>query len=78
MSKVKSIIEKVGTDSSGKWVSTEKVEELILSLEKEYSDKNRKLSYELLGVIVDVEQGPGFDNVCLHTIKRVHSILEGE
>jgi hypothetical protein len=78
MSKVKSIIEKVGTDSSGKWMSTEKVEELIASMEKEYLDKNRKLSYELLGVIVDVEQGPGFDSVCLNTVKRVHSILEGE
>lgn len=78
MSNVKNIIDKVGTDSSGKWIATEKVAELILSMEKEYSDKNRRLSYELLGVIVDIDQGPGFDSVCLDTIKRVHRILEGE
>lgn len=78
MNNVKSIIEQVGTDCSGKWVSTEKVEALILSLEKEHLDKNKKLSYELLGVIVDVEQGDGFDTVCLNTIKRVHTALEGK
>ena len=29
------------------------------------------LAHELTGVIADVEQGPGFDAVCLETIKRV-------
>jgi len=38
---------------------------------------NRELSYELLGVIVDVEEGAGFDDVCLNTIKRVHTTLSG-
>ncbi|WP_430229642.1 hypothetical protein [Paraburkholderia tropica] len=30
---------------------------------------------DLLGVIVDVEQGHGFDDVCLNTIKRVSKML---
>jgi len=36
---------------------------------------NLSLSYELLGVIVDVEEGRGFDEVCLRTIKRVQYAL---
>lgn len=31
--------------------------------------------WELAGVIADVEQGDGFDDVCLDTIKRVRAIL---
>jgi len=31
--------------------------------------------YELLGVIADVEQGHGFDDVCLRTLKRVAGAL---
>jgi len=33
------------------------------------------LAHELSGVIVDVEQGAGFDSICLDTIKRVQSSL---
>lgn len=33
------------------------------------------LAYELMGVIVDVEEGEGFDQVCLDTIKRVQNQL---
>ena len=33
------------------------------------------LAYELEGVIVDVEQGNGFDDICLNTIKRVRGAL---
>jgi len=33
------------------------------------------LAHELSGVIVDVEQGPGFDSICLDTIKRVQASL---
>lgn len=36
-------------------------------------DKFKELFYELEGVITDVEQGDGFDDVCLGTIKRVQS-----
>jgi hypothetical protein len=35
----------------------------------------RTLGYELAGVIADVEQGHGFDDVCLETIKRVRASL---
>jgi hypothetical protein len=35
----------------------------------------RELSYELDGVIADVEHGNGFDAVCLQTIKRVRDAL---
>ena len=35
----------------------------------------KDLSHELLGVIIDVEEGDGFDEVCLNTIKRVCSQL---
>jgi hypothetical protein len=31
----------------------------------------RQLGYELDGVIIDTEQGGGFDAVCLNTVKRV-------
>jgi hypothetical protein len=33
------------------------------------------LAYELMGVVADVEQGNGFDAVCLETIKRVMNAL---
>lgn len=33
------------------------------------------LGYELQGVIIDVEQGHGFDEACLDTIKRVRNAL---
>jgi hypothetical protein len=32
---------------------------------------NKYQSYELMGVITDVEEGDGFDDVCLNTVKRV-------
>ena len=32
---------------------------------------NKHQSYELMGVITDVEEGDGFDDVCLSTVKRV-------
>lgn len=35
------------------------------------------LSFELLGVVIDAEQGHGFDPVCLDTIKRVRDQLHG-
>jgi hypothetical protein len=45
------------------------------------SDKDAERSsvrfqaYELDGVIADVEQGGGFDSICLDTIKRVRAVL---
>ena len=36
---------------------------------------NKELYFELRGVIADVEQGVGFDDVCLDTVKRVADAL---
>lgn len=49
-----------------------KYAELIV---KECNKLNRKHSFELMGVIVDTEQGAGFDSICLDTVKRVHQYL---
>lgn len=38
----------------------------------------RRQSFELLGVVIDVEQGGGFDDACLETIKRVTNVLAGK
>jgi hypothetical protein len=46
----------------------EKFAELIVG---ECAKLNKHQSYELMGVITDVEEGDGFDDVCLNTVKRV-------
>jgi hypothetical protein len=38
-------------------------------------DFHYRLAMELMGVVIDVEQGHGFDAVCLETIKRVRDEL---
>ena len=45
-----------------------KFAELIVG---ECAKLNKHQSYELMGVITDVEEGDGFDDVCLNTVKRV-------
>jgi hypothetical protein len=37
---------------------------------------NRDQFYELEGVIIDTEDGDGFDQVCLNTVKRVQRVLK--
>ena len=49
-----------------------KFAELIV---RECAQLNLELSYELAGVIVDTEEGIGFDSVCLNTVKQVHNSL---
>ena len=51
-----------------------KFAELIV---KECARLNRLQSYELSGVVVDTEDGHGFDSVCLNTVKRVEQYLAG-
>ena len=75
MEEIDKMIDAVGTDVSGKWMSRDKVRELVSQIQQQHSIANRDLSHELMGVIVDVEQGDGFDNVCLKTVKRVYSEL---
>ena len=53
-------------------INLEKFAELIV---RECARLNLELSYELAGVIVDTEEGIGFDSVCLNTVKQVHNSL---
>ena len=53
-------------------IFAEKFAELIV---RECARLNLELSYELAGVIVDTEEGIGFDSVCLNTVKQVHNSL---
>ncbi|WP_254224019.1 hypothetical protein [Burkholderia multivorans] len=50
------------------------VTELRAALEAREADR-RRLGLELEGVIIDTEQGYGFDEVCLATVKRVRAAL---
>jgi hypothetical protein len=71
MENIDKMIDAVGTDISGKWMSREKVRELVSRIQHQHMLDNKDLSHDLLGVIIDVEEGDGFDDVCLNTIKRV-------
>ena len=53
-------------------IYNKKFAELIV---RECARLNLELSYELAGVIVDTEEGIGFDSVCLNTVKQVHNSL---
>ena len=57
-----------GWTSSYAYFDKEKFAELIV---RECAKLNKYQSYELMGVITDVEEGDGFDDVCLNTVKRV-------
>ena len=52
-----------------------KFAELIV---RECTKLNKQQSYELAGVIEDVEHGSGFDSVCLNTVKQVEQYLTGD
>lgn len=47
----------------------------VLTSELEHPPSIRMLGHELDGVVIDIEQGDGFDTVCLGTIKRVRDSL---
>jgi hypothetical protein len=53
----------------------ESIERLANLIIKECDKLNKKQSYELLGVIIDTEEGDGFDEVCLNTVKRIKEYL---
>ena len=53
----------------------EKFAELIV---RECMELNRKQSWDLTGVIIDVEESTGFDEVCMNTVKRVKNYLAGD
>jgi hypothetical protein len=77
MENIDKMIDAVGTDVSGKWMSREKVHELVSQIQRQHVLGNRDLSHELLGVIIDTEEGGGFDDICLNTVKRVCADLAG-
>lgn len=55
-------------------VSPAKILSLLSEFEAREADR-RRLGLELEGVIIDTEQGYGFDEVCLATVKRVRAAL---
>ena len=60
------------------FVSTEETfNKFALLIVRECAKLNRTQSYELSGVVVDTEDGHGFDSVCLNTVKRVEQYLAG-
>jgi hypothetical protein len=44
---------------------------------KECAGLNKQQSYELMGVIADVENDNAFDDVCLTSVKQVEQYLKG-
>ena len=76
--RIKELIKQATTIEEHKWgvsydnFDKEKFAELIV---RECARLNLELSYELAGVIIDTEEGIGFDSVCLNTVKQVHNSL---
>ena len=66
---------KMGTadfDAGSYYVATPDRMQLFAELiVQECARLNKQQSHELMGVIADVEEGDGFDDVCLSTVKRV-------
>ena len=79
--RIKELIKQATTVEEHKWgisydnFDKEKFAELIV---RECARLNRLQSYELMGVITDVEEGDGFDDVCLNTVKRVAEHLAND
>jgi len=57
--------------------STEQFEKFAELIVRECAELNRKQSWDLTGVIIDVEESTGFDEVCMNTVKRVKNYLAG-
>ena len=68
-------IEEHGWGASYEHFDKQKFAELIV---RECAKLNKHQSYELMGVITDVEEGDGFDDVCLNTVKRVAERLAND
>ena len=62
-------------DGDFKYPRLEDYEKFAQLIVRECARLNLELSYELAGVIVDTEEGIGFDSVCLNTVKQVHNSL---
>ena len=66
----------IPTDTLGveQWIEVYN-EKLAMLIVAECDCLNRTQSFELAGVIVDTEEGNGFDAVCLGTVKQVENYL---
>jgi hypothetical protein len=73
--RIRELMQQAGTDTSRKWMGIEHAEKFAELILRECAQLNQEQSYELAGVIVDTEEGDGFDHVCLNTVKRVHDYL---
>jgi len=72
---IQKIIQQVGTDTSGKWISVDNAEKVAQLIIDKCADLNRDQSFELMGVVIDAQEGDGFDAVCLNTVSRVQDYL---
>ena len=64
---------------TGKWsLADRELEKFARLIVAECAKLNKHQSYELMGVITDVEEGDGFDDVCLNTVKRVAEHLAND
>ena len=72
---------KMGTadfDAGSYYVATpDRMQLFAESIVRECAKLNRNQSYELMGVIADVENGNVFDDVCLTSVKQVEQYLSG-
>ena len=72
---------KMGTadfDAGSYYVATpDKMQKLCELIVRECAGLNKQQSYELMGVIADVENGNAFDDVCLTSVKQTEQYLSG-
>ena len=72
---------KMGTadfDAGSYYVATpDRMQLFAESIVRECAKLNRNQSYELMGVIADVENGNVFDDVCFTSVKQVEQYLSG-
>jgi hypothetical protein len=73
---------KMGTadfDNGSYYVATpDRMQLFAKSIVQECAKLNQNQSYELMGVIADVENGNVFDDVCLTSVKQVEQYLSGK
>ena len=65
-------------DAGSYYVATpDRMQLFAESIVQECAKLNRNQSYELMGVIADVENGNEFDDVCLTSVKQTEQYLSG-
>jgi hypothetical protein len=55
--------------------SIDTLQKFAMLIIAECAKRNKHLSYELMGVITDMEENDGFDQICLDTLIRVQEAL---